>query len=207
MLQTLAVLSAMTVGGLIANAAPIGGILNMNGNDTWNDSSITFDTAAIGGTSPGAFNVLTSGNPATMFPELAGQLPSSKDFKLDLSTASPVKVITITRGGETFDRFLIDDTTPVASAVMSCSLTCIDITHDSFFTGSSLVNDINLPGTFAFDPGAASLYESASTTLSQAGITAPAPEPKSLFLLGTGLLGIVGLARRRFLRKPPVEKA
>jgi hypothetical protein len=90
---------------------------------------------------------------------------------------------------------------------MSCSLTCIDITHDSFFTGSSLVNDINLPGTFAFDPGAASLYESASTTLSQAGITAPAPEPKSLFLLGTGLLGIVGLARRRFLRKPPVEKA
>jgi hypothetical protein len=203
MLQTLAVLSAMTVGGLIANAAPIGGILNMNGNDTWNDSSITFDTAAIGGTSPGAFSVLTSGNPATMFPELADQ----HNFGPDSSTASPVRVITTNRGGETFERFLTDDTTPVVSAVMSCSLTCIDITHDSFFTGSSLVNDINLPRTFAFDPGAASLYESASATLSEAGITAPAPEPRSLFLLGTGLLGIVGLARRRFLRKPPVEKA
>jgi hypothetical protein len=202
MLQTLAVLSAMTVGGLVANAAPIRGILNMNDNDTWNDSTITFDTEAIGGTSPGAFSVLTSGNPATMFPGMAGQ----HDLKPDSWTASPVKVITTTRGGETFERFLTDDRTPVVSAVMSCSLTCIDITHDAFFTGPSLVNDTNLPRTFAFDPGAASLYESASTTLSEAGITAPAPEPRPLFLLGTALLGIVGLARRRFLRKPPVEK-
>jgi hypothetical protein len=210
MLKRLAVLSVLAIGyAAVAHATPVSGSFSIGGLDGFTSSTITFGAAAVGGTPLGTFSFLTgglSGNPVTMFPTFPGTplpfAPGSQTVMSRLGVPN-VLALTTTQSGITVDFYLTDYTTTYdTTGHNSCLVAeCLTVSGDGFFTETGYTNS---PGVFSFTTQETADDMSSGlmtpTTFSASGVAASTPEPSSLLLLGTGILGLAGIARGKMIK-------
>ena len=200
-LKHILILSAFVVSTVgAAHADQITGYVSATGTDTFTTSSITFGPGQVNGALGGTFNMyLHDGDPVTF---LSGALPYHTGNNIAPPGLPPL--FTITGGGETFSFNIASYSADyVTNGTEGCAAggTCLLVTGLGNFTGSGAATFDSTPATFIFTSQYAPGQTVATvTTFSSSASAVPSavPEPASLALFGTGLLGAVGVIRRRF---------
>jgi hypothetical protein len=166
----------------ITGAISFGGFANPSGGSDWSTATgVSFINPALAGSGTGSYlgiNALATFNNFTYDPGLS---------------PSPVLLWTFNSSGLTYSFDLSTLTSVVKAGGGALSSVVVDGAGTLHITGLD-----DTAGTFVFSGNGANNSFSFSAS---DGASTSVPEPTSVFLLGTGLLGIAGLVQRQTKRQ------
>jgi hypothetical protein len=156
-----------------AFASPITGAIGIGGSDTWNTTTINFSNPGVVTSAVGDFSTIPLFSSATTIGSFDYALTGPESVTIFTTAVDGASLIVnqVTSSSDTGDTLTIKGNGT------------LDLDGYDPTVGTFIITSSNTQGAISFEATAGA---------------SPVPEPASLALFGTGLLGVVGIARRKF---------